>query len=86
MDDQIAKSIAQDLRVISRTLAYLCLATPGMNGAGVGEQAQLLKRLGLDNQEIARLFGTTPKTISVRAAEVKKNRGKKKAAVASKSE
>ena len=74
MDEKLVASIARNLGIISRGLAYLCLSSPLMNDASVGRQAELLRTFGFENAEIAELLGTTPRTVAVRRAEEKKKK------------
>ncbi len=50
------------------------LAIQLAEGKSIAKAAALLHRAGLDNQEIARICGTTAKAISVRLAEAKRRK------------
>lgn len=53
------------LAVIARALAFLCLHNTDMHKRDVGEQSALLQSLGLSNEEIAPLVGSTPNSVRV---------------------
>ncbi len=78
MDDKLAKSLYQNLRIISRSFAFLCIASPLMAQKSSTEKMKLLDALGLNNSEIADMLDTTANTVAVRLSEAKKKRSKKK--------
>lgn len=53
------------LAVIGRALAFLCLHAADLRGKDVGEQAALLESLGLSNDDIAPLIGSTANSVRV---------------------
>lgn len=78
MDDKFIEQLNQYLRIISRSFAFLCIASPTMAEKPDPEKMKVLKALGLDNTEIADMLDTTAKTVGVRLSEAKKSRKKKK--------
>jgi hypothetical protein len=71
MNENTAKEILSELRLISRTLAFLCIATGPCANRPLGVQARALKSIGYGNSEIAALLNSTPNSIGVRLAETK---------------
>lgn len=63
-----ADNVGEKLDLIARLLAYLVAAEHDT----VGDRAVVLRALGLQQAEIARICMTTPKTVGVRLAEAKK--------------
>jgi hypothetical protein len=66
-DKQLLESIDRRLSVLTNLMAYQLA-----QGKTIAEGAPLLRRLGLRQSEIAELFDSTSKAISVRLAEAKK--------------
>ncbi len=77
MTDELASKIERHVGAISRALAYLCLNSPTMSGAGLGQQGLLLQAFGFDNKQIAAMLNSTPGAIAVRMAEVRKRKKEK---------
>ncbi len=67
MDSQLLESIERKLAVLIALMAYQIA-----EGKTVAEGAPVLKRLGLTPSEIADVFDSTAKAVSVRIAEAKK--------------
>jgi len=67
MEDEILQSIDRKLTVLISLTAYRIA-----EGKTVAEGAPVLKRLGLKSSEIADVFDSTAKAVSVRIAEAKK--------------
>jgi len=78
MDEKFIKNLDQYLRTISRSFAFLCIASPTMAEKSDTEKMKILKALGLDNTVIADMLDTTVNTVAVRLSESKKSRKKKK--------
>jgi hypothetical protein len=76
MNDDMAQDILRELRVISRALAFLCVAAGPCASQSLGVQARVLKSIGWDNTEIAGLLNSTPNSIAVRLSETKSWRGR----------
>lgn len=66
-DDQALESIDRKLSVLIYLMAYQVA-----QGKKIAEGAPLLRRLGLRQSEIAEIFDSTAKSISVRLAEAKR--------------
>jgi hypothetical protein len=67
VDTEDLKSIDRKLGVLISLIAYQIA-----EGKTVAEGAPVLKRLGLSSSEIADVFDSTAKAVSVRIAEAKK--------------
>lgn len=79
MVDKIEQN-QNELTIIARSLAYLCLSSNDLKDANLGQKAALLHGLGLANSEIATMLGTSE--ASIRATlhiAMKKKKKKKKA-------
>jgi hypothetical protein len=63
------------LRVIGRSLAFLCLAQADMRDKGVGEQATFLHALGLERADIAQILNTTEESVRVQLHKAKGRKG-----------
>jgi hypothetical protein len=72
-DNEVVKSIDRKLSIIMGLLAYQLV-----HGMTVVEGAPILKRLGFTYSEIAYVFDSTSKAVSVRLAEAKKKPKKRK--------
>ncbi len=59
-----------------KTLNLLALAT--LDGKTLKEQVVLMSRAGFGPTEMARMLGSTPKSISVRLAEIRRAGGRGK--------
>ncbi len=66
-NEDLLDSIDRKLSILINLMAYQVA-----QGKTVAEGAPLLKRLGFRPIEIAQIFGSSPKAISVRLAESKK--------------
>lgn len=64
--------------VIGRALCYLCLKTAGLLEKGIADQAELLEKLGLGNQDIAALTASTPQSVGELLRRRKKGAAKAK--------
>jgi hypothetical protein len=64
-----SEALNQRLTLISKLLAFQIAGDKSL-----AEGAPILKRLGFGNAEIADIFGSTPKAVSVRLAESKRSR------------
>jgi hypothetical protein len=69
MNEDTAKAILGELRVISGALAFLCVAGGSCTNQSLGIQARVLKSIGCDNSRIAELLDSTPGSIAVRLTE-----------------
>ncbi|MCL5428932.1 MAG: hypothetical protein M1347_03890 [Chloroflexi bacterium] len=67
MDDQEFEAINKKLDTLIRLMAYQIV-----QGKTLSQGAPILKRLGFTNTDIAIIFDTSYKTVSVRLAESKK--------------
>lgn len=63
--------INRKLTLIINLLSYQIVA-----GKTLSEAVTILHRLGLKPSEIAAIYGTTPKSVSVRFAEAKRKKSK----------
>jgi hypothetical protein len=64
----------QWLAVIGRSLAFLALHAAELRGKEMGDQAVLLSTLGLNNDEIAKLVGSTAESIRVTLGSKRKTK------------
>lgn len=71
MDDLQAQEINNQLKIISRSLAFLCLTMTPIANRPLGIQARVLKTMGYNNAEIADILNSTPNSIAVRLSETK---------------
>lgn len=62
--------ISNEMKVLTRLLAYNI--TQGQKN--VADKAMILSRLGLSLTEMAVICGTSPKAVSVRLAEARRNK------------
>ena len=67
MDAEGLQNLDKKIDVLLRILAYQIV-----EGKTLSQGAPILKRLGLSNTDIATIFDTSYKTVSVRLAEAKK--------------
>jgi DNA-directed RNA polymerase specialized sigma24 family protein len=75
----MAKDLTEIFDALNRRLAVLIQLTAYqlVKGQTLAEAAPILRRLGLAPSEIAAVFDTTAKTVSVRVSEAKRKRSKK---------
>jgi hypothetical protein len=66
----------QWLAVIGRSLAFLALHAAELRGKEMGDQAVLLNTLGLNNDEIAKLVGSTAESVRVTLGSKRKTKSK----------
>lgn len=66
----------QWLAVIGRSLAFLALHAAELRGKEMGDQAVLLNTLGLNNDEIAKLVGSTAESVRVTLGAKRKTNSK----------
>lgn len=62
---------------LDKTLKLLALVA--VRGMKLKEQVSFMSRAGFERNQMARLLGTTPNSISVRLSELKKESSKQKA-------
>jgi len=68
-NDESMTEVSQKLQLIARLTAFQIAGKMKL-----AEGAPLLKRLGFNNIEIALIFDSTPKAVSVRLAESKRKK------------
>ena len=66
----------QWLAVIGRSLAFLAIHAAELRGKEMGDQAVLLNTLGLNNDEIAKLVGSTAESVRVTLGSKRKTKSK----------
>lgn len=76
MNEDTAEGILAELTIISKALAFLCIAAGPCANQSLGVQARVLKSIGCDNSRIAELVNSTPGSIAVRLTETKSWRGR----------
>ncbi len=64
------ETLERKLDLLIRVVAAQCVA-----GKGASESIEILGRLGIARDEIARICNTTANTVSVRLSEAKKDSG-----------
>ena len=66
----LLKQISNEMKVLTRLLAYNII----QDQKNVADKAMILSRLGLSLAEMAVICGTSPKAVSVRLAEARRNK------------
>jgi len=66
------------LRVIAKSVAYLCINSPELKDKDKGDKAKFLEDLGLTRQEIADLLNTSLNSLRVMLHFVKKSKKESK--------
>ncbi len=66
------------LDIIGRSLGALALRFAPSRPKTIGERARFLRSLGISNNHIAGILGTTPNTVAVRLAEARPQGSRKK--------
>ena len=70
--------LVKGLNIIGRSLGALALRFAPSRPKSITDQSHFLRALGFDRNEIAGIIGTTPGTVSVRLAEGRTPRRRRK--------
>ena len=71
MDNINGQDLKDELNMLIKTLALMCITSDRIIDQPLAIQARLLKTIGFSNTVIAELLNSTPNSIGVRLSETK---------------